>query len=71
MSISFIGFTLDVLGKLLVAYTTIRVHHRFRMEHKIDKRVFTAMRLEQTLGFIGIALIILGYFLQLPSKLHP
>ena len=63
-----IGFTLDVIGKIMVAFTAIMVHHRFRKEHKIDERVFKSMRREQFIGIIGIALIVFGFFLQLPSK---
>ena len=69
MSLEFLGFTLDVVGKVMVAFTAIMVHYRFRKEHKIDDRVFRSMRREQLLGIIGISLIILGYLLQAPSKL--
>lgn len=64
-----LGSTFDVIGKIMVAFTAIMVHHRFRKEHRVDERVFKSMRREQLIGFIGIALIILGFFLQLPSKL--
>lgn len=64
-----LGYTLDVVGKIMVAFTAIMVHHRFRKEHKVDERVFRSMRREQLAGLLGIALIILGFFLQLPSKL--
>jgi len=70
MNLAFIGFTLDVIGKILVGYTSIRVHHRFWMEHKIDKKVFRAMKLEQSLGMLGITMIIIGYLLQVPSRLN-
>jgi len=69
MSLEFLGFTLDVVGKVMVAFTAVMVHYRFRKEHKIDDRVFRSMRREQLLGIIGISLIILGYLLQVPSKL--
>lgn len=64
-----LGFIFDVVGKIMVAFTAIMVHHRFRKEHKIDERVFKSMRREQFIGIIGIALIVFGFFLQLPSKL--
>jgi len=64
-----LGFTLDVIGKVMVAFTAIMVHHRFRKEHKVDERVFRSMRREQIAGVIGIALIIVGFVLQLPFKL--
>ena len=69
MSVEFIGFTLDVVGKVMVAFTAIMVHRRFRKEHKIDEKVFRAMRREQLLGITGISLIILGFLLQVPFKI--
>lgn len=64
-----LGHTLDVVGKVMVAYTAIRVHHRVWVEHKIDRKVFSEMKREQRIGFLGIVLIILGYLLEIPSKL--
>ena len=69
MNIEFLGFTLDVVGKVMVAFTAIMVHRRFRKEHKIDEKVFRSMRREQLLGIIGISLIILGFLLQAPFKI--
>lgn len=69
MSLEFLGFTLDVIGKIMVAFTALMVHYRFRKEHKVDERIFRSMRREQVLAIIGIVLIISGYFLQIPSKL--
>ena len=62
-----IGHTLDLFGKVLVSYTVIAVHYRFRKEHKVDEAVFKQMRKEQILGIIGIVLIIAGYILEIPS----
>jgi len=67
--LSFIGYTLDVMGKLMIAYTAIKVHHRVWQEHKIDEEVFKEMHKERKLGLLGFSLIIIGYFLQLPQKL--
>ena len=69
MNTEFLGFTLDVVGKVMVAFTAIMVHYRFYKEHKIDEKVFRSMHREQVVGVIGIALILLGYFLQIPGKL--
>lgn len=69
MSLEFIGFTLDVVGTIMIAYTAIKVHYRFRQEHTIDEKVFTSMKNEQVIGVLGIALIVVGYLLQIPSKL--
>ncbi|MAG12032.1 MAG: hypothetical protein CMI52_04495 [Parcubacteria group bacterium] len=63
-----IGFLLDVLGKVLVSWTAIAVHVRFRKEHKIDKRVFTAMRREHVVGLLGILLIIVGSWIEYVAR---
>lgn len=64
-----VGFVMDTVGKLMVAYTSLMVHHRFTHEHKIDELVFRAMRREQYYGFIGIAMIIVGSSLEIAAKL--
>lgn len=56
----FIGGVLDTIGEIMVAYTAIAVHHRFRKEHKIDEAVFLMMKREQFLGILGIIFIIVG-----------
>ena len=60
-----IGFLLHTLGELLIAFTVLKVHHRVLREHKIDKKVFHEMRIEQAMGLMGVALIITGAFLEL------
>lgn len=62
------GETFDVLGKLFVAYAALRVHHRFRHEHKVDDLIFEAMRREQFWGLLGIALLILGYVIKILAR---
>ena len=69
MTVEFIGSTLDVIGKVMVAFTAIMVHHRVWKEHRIDKRVFLEMKREQIIGIAGILLIIIGYVIQVPGKL--
>ncbi|MBI3114528.1 MAG: hypothetical protein HYZ07_01035 [Candidatus Harrisonbacteria bacterium] len=69
MVMAFIGFTLDAVGKILVSYTVIMVHYRFWKEHKIDERVFATMQRERIIAILGVILIIIGYLLQIPSKL--
>lgn len=69
MDVEFIGFTLDVVGKILVSYTVIVVHYRFWKERKLDEKVFTTMKQERIVAILGVALIIIGYLLQIPSKL--
>ena len=62
--VEFIGDLIEISGKLLVAWTAIMVHHRFRHEHRIDEAVFRAMNRESRLGMIGIILIIVGFIIR-------
>lgn len=64
-----LGHSLDSLGKIMIAFTVLRVHHRVWREHKMDKKVFAEMKTEQTIGILGILLIIAGFILQVPFKL--
>lgn len=61
--------TLDIIGKVMVAYTALAVHSRVRKEQKIDAAVFRAMRREKLSGIAGIVLMILGYLIHLLIKL--
>lgn len=60
-----IALTLDLVGKILIAITAIMVHHRVKEEMKIDKAVLKQMKLEQNLGIVGIALIVIAYVIHL------
>lgn len=57
--------TLEVAGTIIIGFMAIMVHYRFLHERKIDKKVFDAMKTEQILGALGIAMIIIGYILDL------
>ncbi|MAG28870.1 hypothetical protein CL632_01855 [bacterium] len=67
MSIAFLGFTLTFLGKLLIAFTAIMVHHRVVHEHRIDKAVFKSMKREQKFGILGVIFLVTGYLLEFPN----
>ncbi|MDP2695954.1 MAG: hypothetical protein Q8O87_01735 [bacterium] len=56
-----LALTLDIIGKVMVAYTALAVHHRVRNEHKIDGAVFKIMKREMIVGVLGIATMIAGY----------
>jgi len=64
-----LGHTLEFVGVIMIAYMAIRVHSRVRVEQKVDKKVVSEMNRERIVGVIGIIFIILGYLLQVPSKL--
>jgi len=54
-----------MLGHLLIAYTVIMVHYRFRKEHKVDMKVFREMRREQIIGVTGVIFLLAGYFVKI------
>lgn len=54
----------------MIAYTAIRVHSRVAREKKVDAHAFKDMNQERMIGFLGVALIIIGYILQIPSYIN-
>jgi hypothetical protein len=66
--ISIIGFSIDVIGKLLIAYAVIRIHSKVSQEHKIDRKVLMTIKQERMLTYAGVLLIVSGYLMQLPHK---
>lgn len=63
--LTIIAETADIAGKVLVSYTALAVHYRVRHERSIDDRVFRVMRRENTLGVLGISLMVVSYILHL------
>ena len=66
---STIGMVIDTVGKLLVSFTAIMVHHRVLGEHKIDEEVFREMKREQKLGIMGVSLIVIGSGLEILASI--
>ncbi|GBE17024.1 hypothetical protein BMS3Abin15_00858 [bacterium BMS3Abin15] len=60
-----ITLTLDALGTILIAFAALRVHYRVLNEHKIDKKVFKAMKRERLIGITGVTLVLIGYLIQI------
>ncbi len=60
------GHGLHTIGAIMVAFTAIQVHMRVWREHKIDRAVYEEMRHERRLGIVGVALMLLGFLIQLP-----
>ena len=52
----YVGLTLDTLGVVMIAFAALRVHHRVLNEHRIDKKVYRDMRVEQIIGVFGIVI---------------
>jgi len=68
MWLEFIGETLEVFGKILIALTAIAVHETVIKEHRIDDAVGRTVRKEHVYGLLGIAFIIAGYALRQLGK---
>ena len=64
----FWGFTLALLGKLLVSMTVIMVHSKITKEEHIDGIVLMEMRKEKHYAILGVVLMILGYLLELAGN---
>jgi len=60
-----LAFTVDIIGKVMIAYTALAVHNRVRKDHKIDKDVFRTMKHEKIIGILGIVLMIAGYIIHI------
>lgn len=67
MNTEFIALTLDIIGKVMIAYTALAVHARVRKEHKIDTAVFKIMKWENTVGVVGIIFMIAGYLIRISA----
>lgn len=63
-----LGDVITVAGEIMVGWTAIAVHHRVRNEHKIDEKVFKLMRQENTIGKLGILMIVMGLALRLLAE---
>jgi len=65
MNLLLIGLTIGVLGKLLLGIAVLRVHLGILHEHEIDNVVLRSIKKEQTFTLVGLALIVLGYVLEM------
>ena len=68
MWVEFIGETFDVLGKIMIAMTALAVHDTVMRENSIDDAVNKTIKREHLYAFIGITLLILGFFLRQLGK---
>jgi hypothetical protein len=65
MSLLFWGLTFGVVGKCLLAVGILRVHMVMARERVIGDDVIHSFHNEKIVTLIGIALIVLGYLLEL------
>lgn len=68
MDIDFLGFSLQVLGEILIAIAVLRMHGKLSEEHRIDKKVISTIHQEKRITYLAILLILVGYVLQIPFK---
>ena len=65
MNLLFWGLTTGVAGKILLAAGVLMAHTQIAHEHRIDAKVLKTFRIEHTLTLIGLALILIGYFMEI------
>lgn len=58
------GLTIGTIGKLVLGIAVLRVHVYILQEHKIDNVVLKALKREQVVTVVGLALIVAGYLLE-------
>jgi hypothetical protein len=63
------GFTIDVFGKIMVAYAALMINRKISQEHKLDKKVLATINKERNVALLGIIFIVVGYILQVPFKI--
>lgn len=70
MMAAYAGYVIDTVGKILIAHTAIAVHSRLFKEQKVDNGVLMQIHDERKYAIAGIVLIVIGFVLQTPEKLH-
>jgi len=67
MSMLLWGLTIGMFGKVLLGVAVLRVHMGILKEHKIDGAVLRAIKKERLVTYGALALIVLGYLLEVVS----
>lgn len=65
MMIQTIGLTLQTAGTLCIGFAALMVHHRVASQAIIDRSVTQVMTFERKIGSLGLALVFIGYVLQI------
>ena len=69
MNYTVIGFVLTTIGEILLGAMVLIIHWHILKEHRIDVDVLRQMKQEQFLGIFAITSIIIGFLLQISSKI--
>lgn len=64
MNLLFLGMTISVLGKALLAIGVLLAHSKIAHEHRIDNEVLRTFRTEFVITLIGLIMIVVGYMLE-------
>ena len=59
------GITLGMIGKLVLGIAVMRVHLYILRERNIDNVVLRAIKREEYLTLVALALVIIGYVLEI------
>jgi len=65
MNLLFIGMTMSVIGKGMLALGVVWVHVTMANERRIDDQVIRSFRTELFVTLLGFALIVGGYLLEI------
>jgi hypothetical protein len=65
MDLLFWGMTLSIAGEILIGIAVFNVHRHISKEHRIDGDVLSAIRREKRIVLAAIALLIIGYLVQI------
>jgi len=64
MNLLFIGMTLSLMGKVMIALAVLMAHTDLAHEHRVDAKVIRSFHKEKILTIIGILLIGIGYIAE-------
>lgn len=67
MNLLFIGMTLSVVGKAMLALGVVWVHVTMANERKIDDLVVRSFRTELIITIAGFAFILAGYMIEVSA----
>lgn len=67
MNLLFIGMTLSVIGKGMLALGVVWVHVTMATERSIDDLVVRSFRTELYITILGFALIVTGYIIEISA----
>lgn len=59
------ALTMDIVGKVMISLTVLRVHYKMMKEHGVDAVVNKEIRIEELLGICGIILMFGAYCIKM------